>query len=226
VQPLEPAVLFSQDNTTLRVNDEESYDGGRGAEDDEAEHAAFLEAVADTVATALRSPSQVPNTTYALKDIRTLHQKQNGDVARVVVELILAHVADHHDDAGEAIKAVSAVLAQWATPFFNDFVLQDSDMEKVLRGAAVALNGPAKALLGKSNKVLEQLFSGCDPDLFDSRGWCIVSGQALLAFDGLAESYESIPEAERSAEQVAVVAVGQRCIKYINSVREYLEEDA
>ena len=226
VRALPPMELFTHDNTVLR-RDVDAEDDEEEVESEGDNDKSFYEAVQTTVVSALRSPSRVDNTTYALQDVRTSHRKVNGDVARVVAELIIGHVATQYKDSTstEAFNAVSDILSLWCIPFFKPFVLTDADMAKVLAGVAVALNGLGKSLLfPKSAKIFELLFCKCNPVLFDERGWCIVTGEALLAFDSLSEKYESVDAADRTPEQTAIVEVGQRCISYMDSVREFLEE--
>lgn len=56
-------------------------------------------------------------------------------------------------------------------------------MVKTLSGLCTAISDPSCILHHAAPQLVQILYNDCDDDMYDKRGYCIVSGQALLKFD-------------------------------------------
>ncbi|CUG01709.1 GPI-anchored surface protein, putative [Bodo saltans] len=199
-------------------------------EDDEATLTAeeqFSHAVGDIVEIAIRSPSRIENSEFELKHLRLSYGRTNGDLAKTVIQLLLQHAIkkgkESKDSTTEALNVARTLMSQWCRPFFCKFVATDQDMQQVLVGVCLSIADPACPLHIKAPQLFEWIYNGCSEDVYDEREYCIVKGEALLAFDdGVMDLEEEKDQSTFDDEDRAVLAVGTLCAKYIATVADFL----
>jgi NDP-sugar pyrophosphorylase family protein len=187
----------------------------------------FSHAVGDIVDIAIRSPSRIENSEFELKHLRLSYGRTNGDLAKTVVQLLLQHAIkkgkESKDPTSEAFSVACTLLSQWCRPFFYKFVSTTQDMQQVLVGVCMSIADPTCPLHLKAPKLFEWIYNECSEELYDEREYCIVSGQALLAFDdGVMDLEEEKDKSTFDDEDRAVLAVGTLCVKYIATVADFL----
>ncbi|CCW62267.1 unnamed protein product [Phytomonas sp. EM1] len=183
---VDTSVLFTEDAVPKPSTVEEV--GSMDAEDDEFE--LFRSSVRKNVNVALHKPSHIEAAAYDMSTICLSEGHSYPELCEVVTEFLMEHVLDIHAGRGveASLEGARSLFAQWCRPFYNTFLSKNGQMNMdamvtTLEGLCVTIRHPECVLHNYAPQLIEILYNGCDHELFSQRGYCIVSGQGLIAFD-------------------------------------------
>ncbi|ORC87037.1 translation initiation factor eIF-2B subunit epsilon [Trypanosoma theileri] len=229
--------VFIRD-TIPRATSEAADDDDSDDDNDSAQMELFRDTIHSLVEQALRQPSRIKDCTFQMKNTRLTFGRNNGDLCQIVTEKLLLHAMERHGKSGDVnflLKAVRDLFAQWCRPFYSDVVTGSDEMQATLQAVCMAV-GDVRCPLHKSGPLLlECLYNDCDDDLYDERGFCIVSGESLVEFGAYirrvhqrraaAFDAEDSDGNESDEEEERMLRVGLSCEQFIAGVREFLEEE-
>ncbi|KEG08333.1 translation initiation factor eIF-2B subunit epsilon [Trypanosoma grayi] len=212
-------------------------------DDDEETAAKFKEAVLALVDQALKQPSRIEHCMFQMKTVRLSFERKNRDLCYVVTERLLTHVLEKHADKGDprvVVKAAEDLFVQWCRPFYSDIVTGDDEMQAMLEATCTAIRDPSCPLHLRGPVLMECLYNGCDDDLYDERGYCIVSGQSLVEFsermsslarqrardvDSDSDFDDDDDDDDADSREEGMLRVARSCEPFIAGVRAFLEEE-
>ncbi|RNC55172.1 translation initiation factor eIF-2B subunit epsilon [Trypanosoma cruzi] len=73
-------------------------------------------------------------------------------------------------------------FGQWCHPFYLEMVTGHDEMQAIMEATCIAVGDRNCLLHLRGPQLLECLYNGCDEELYDERGYCIVSGESLVEF--------------------------------------------
>ncbi|RNF13363.1 translation initiation factor eIF-2B subunit epsilon [Trypanosoma conorhini] len=224
--------LFVRDPVPCETG-EDSDDDDDDDDDDDEKMAGFKEAVAELVRQALHDPSHMSHCILQMKNTRLSFRCNNSDLCFIVTEQLLAHVLAthaHSSDPIAAIEAVSSLLGRWCHPFYMKMVTGIEEMQAILRATCTAIGDSNCLLHLRGPQLMECLYNGCDDELYDERGYCIVTGESLVEFGArmrrLAQEPPGLAEDdEEAAREEGMLRVALSCLGFIDGVRAFLEQE-
>ncbi|RNF02071.1 translation initiation factor eIF-2B subunit epsilon [Trypanosoma rangeli] len=170
---------------------------------------------------------------WQMKDTRLSFRRTNSDLCFIVTEKLLAHVLETHSPSNDPIPAIEAVndlFGRWCRPFYMEMVTGKDEMQEILRATCTAIGGSDCLLHRRGPQLLECLYNGCDDELYDKRGYCIVTGESLVEFGARVRRLTQEPQSfatddEDSAREEGMLRVAVSCLTFIDGVRAFLEEE-
>ncbi|CCW68606.1 unnamed protein product [Phytomonas sp. Hart1] len=183
---VDTSILFTEDAVPKVSSDVEEL--SIDVEDDEFE--LFRGSVRKNVNVALYKPSHIEAAAYDMSTICLSEGHSYPELCEIVTELLMEHVLHIHSDRGvtATLEGVRSLFAQWCRPFYNTFLSKNGQMNMdamvaTLEGLSEAIRDLNCVLHDYAPQLIEILYNGCDDELYYQRGYCIVSGQGLIAFD-------------------------------------------
>lgn len=184
------AALYTEDPTAKVDDVDEEEDGGREADDHGDEFAAFRQAIASLVEAGLQYPSKIESSAFDMKTVCINRGFGYPELCEVVTELLMEHILLKYGSSGApaALAGAQTIFGLWCLPFYDQFLSKNGEMNtdammSTLEGLCAAIRQPSNILHCHAPRLLEILYNDCDDDLYDERGYDIVSGEGLIAFD-------------------------------------------
>ncbi|KAG8346199.1 hypothetical protein TRVL_02967 [Trypanosoma vivax] len=198
----------------------------------------FTETVAALVDQALRDPSRIEHYMFQMKNSRLTFGRNNRDLCYVVTERLLYSVLQEPTvERGELLRRAFDLFKQWCRPFYNEVVTGNDEMQAIIEATCTSI-GNTKCPLHKCGPaLLECIYNNCDDDLYDERGYCIVSGESIVEFG---ERVSRMVEQSCSSDEddsddgddesldvrrENMLRVALSCKKFIADVHAFLEEE-
>ncbi|PBJ72306.1 Translation initiation factor eIF-2B subunit [Trypanosoma cruzi cruzi] len=226
--------LFVRDPVPCEASEaSDDNDGDYDDDDDSEKTAGFREAVVELVNQALRNPSHIEHCVFQMRNTRLSFERKNSDLCFIVTERLLTHVLEKHGpnhDPRPVIEAVNGLFGQWCHPFYLEMVTGQDEMQAIMEATCIAVADRNCLLHLRGPQLLECLYNGCDEELYDERGYCIVSGESLVEFGArvrrLAREREMYADDnEGDARKEGMLRVAVSCLGFIDGVRAFLEEE-
>ncbi|KAH9600281.1 Hexapeptide repeat [Trypanosoma melophagium] len=234
--------VFIRDNIP-RATSEADEDDDSNVDSDSEQMEVFKDAIHDLIEQALKQPSRIQDCTFQMKNTRLTFGRKNGDLCRIVTHKLLTHIMERHGkskDVSFLLQSVRDLFAQWCRPFYKDIVTGTDEMQATLRAVCTAIGDVNSPLHKAGPLLLECLYNDCDDELYDERGYCIVSGESLVEFAAFirklqqqreqqfdsdeSDEEEEEEDSEYEAEE-RMLRVGLSCEEFIAGVRDFLMEE-
>ncbi|KAG5500561.1 hypothetical protein JKF63_03655 [Porcisia hertigi] len=187
VSNLLPTVaLFTEDPVARQT---QSDDDDNSSEEDD-EQGLFRRSIQRHVQVALLQPSRIESSSYDMSTLCLSSGFGYPELCEIVTELLVEHLLSTHRDKSPAdmVEAAREMFCTWCRPFYNNFLSKNQQpnvdaMVATLEGLCGAIGGENCPLRCYGPQLVEILYYGCEDDLYNERGYCIVSGESLIAFD-------------------------------------------
>ncbi|CAJ1030214.1 hypothetical protein Q4I30_005450 [Leishmania utingensis] len=183
---LPTSALFTEDPVARPA---QSGDEDDSSEEDD-EQAVFRRSIQRHVQAALLQPSRIESSSYDMSTVCLSSGFGYPELCEIVTELLMEHLLGAHRDESPAdmVEAARDLFHTWCRPFYNNFLSKNQQpnvdaMVATLEGLCGAIGEVSCPLRCYGPQLVEMLYYGCDDDLYNERGYCIVSGESLIAFD-------------------------------------------
>ncbi|AYU80400.1 Translation initiation factor eIF-2B subunit epsilon, putative [Leishmania donovani] len=183
---LPTSALFTEDPV---ARPSQSDDEGESSEEDD-EQVLFRRSIQRHVQAALLQPSRIESSSYDMSTICLSSGFGYPELCEIVTELLMEHLLSTHRDESPAniVEAARDMFHTWCRPFYSNFLSKNQQpnmdaMVATLEGLCGAIGGENCPLRCYGPQLVEILYYGCEDDLYNERGYCIVSGESLIAFD-------------------------------------------
>lgn len=226
--------LFLRDPIPRNADDSGVGDSETDDDDDDGE-GTFGEVVRTLLDQAIGQPSRMEHCVFQMKNSRLTFGRKNRDLCYIVTEQLLKHaMGQNTGDTNVLMQSVRDLFGQWCRALYTDVVTGDDEMQAVLEAVCCSVADPACPLHKCGPMLLECIYNDCDEDLYEERGYCIVSGESLVEFgtrmarlaeQRCNESDEEDEEEELDSRKEGMLRVALTCQKFIADVRFFLEEE-
>nr|CCC95724.1 unnamed protein product [Trypanosoma congolense IL3000] len=215
-------------NADSSDDDESATDG----DDDDDE--TFGDTVRSLVEQALSQPSRMDHCIFQMKSSRLTFGRRNRDLCYVVTEHLLKYTMENsRSDRTTLLRRVEDAFAQWCSAFYSEMVTGDEEMQAILEAVCCSIGDPTCPLHKCGPMLLQCIYNDCDEELYEERGYCIVSGESLVEFDARMTRLSEQREEEMSEDDdhldhrtESMIRVALSCKKFIADVRSFLEEES
>ncbi|KAG5499977.1 hypothetical protein GH5_04117 [Leishmania sp. Ghana 2012 LV757] len=177
--------LFTEDPVAHPAPSDDEDDSS-----EEDEEGLFRRSIQRHVQAALLQPSRIESSSYDMSTICLSSGFGYPELCEIVTELLMEHILSAHGDESpvDILEAARDVFHTWCGPFYNNFLSKNQQpnvdaMVSTLEGLCGAIGGENCPLRCYGPQLVEMLYYGCEDDLYNERGYCIVSGESLIAFD-------------------------------------------
>ncbi|KPI85109.1 putative guanine-nucleotide-exchange-factor putative translation initiation factor EIF-2B subunit [Leptomonas seymouri] len=185
--------LFTEDPVARADQQDEEDDFSE--EDDE--RGLFRRSIQRHVETGLLHPGRIEASSYDMSTVCLTSGFGYPELCEIVTELLMEHLlAERKDDSGAVIVSSPSDLMDsahelfeiWCRPFYNNFLSRNNQqnveaMVATLEGLCGSIGSETCPLHAYGPQLVEMLYYGCDDELYDERGYCIVSEEGLFAFE-------------------------------------------
>lgn len=183
---IQPTSMLFTDDPVARPS-QSSDDDDETEEDD---NDVFRMGIQRHVAAALLQPSRIESSSYDMSTICLSNSFGYPELCELVTELLMEHVMTTNQGKApaEMVEAARMVFHTWCRPFYNTFLSKNNEanieaMTATLEGLCSSIANPKCPLHAHGPPLVEILYNGCDDDMYDERGYCIVSGESLITFE-------------------------------------------
>jgi NDP-sugar pyrophosphorylase family protein len=185
--------LFTEDPVARADQHDEEDDSSE--EDDE--RGVFRRSIQRHVETGLLHPGRIEASSYDMSTVCLTSGFGYPELCEIVTELLMEHLLAERKDEGGAVVVTSPsdlldaaheLFQMWCRPFYNNFLSRNNQqnveaMVSTLEGLCGSIGSESCPLHAYGPQLVEMLYYGCDDELYDERGYCIVSENGLFAFD-------------------------------------------